>query len=95
MKTLAHENIILNEYRPLGLVDPLLNSLFVLTNSKLRWSAKYKSWYNTSTLNLSNIGSDDINANVDGFLEIKYLSEDDYEVNLFTTCPRVLDIFKL
>ena len=82
-KTLAHENIILNEYRPLGLVDPLLNSLFVLANSKFRWSAKYKSWYNTSTLNLSNIGSNDINASVDGFLEIKYLSEDDYEVNLF------------
>ena len=82
-KTLAHENIILNEYRPLALVDTLLNSLFVLANSKFRWSAKYKSWYNTSTLNLSNIGSNDINASVDGFLEIKYLSEDDYEVNLF------------
>jgi hypothetical protein len=82
-KTLAHENIILNEYRPLGLVDPLLNSLFVLANFKFSWSAKYNSWYNTSTLNLSNIGNDDINASVDGFLEIKYFSEDDYMVSVF------------
>lgn len=82
-KTLQHESIILNEYRSIALADPLLNSLFVITNSQLNWSSKHNAWYNNSSINLSNIGINDINAAIDGFLEVKYLSEGFFEFNIF------------
>jgi len=82
-KTLQHESIILNEYRSIALADPILNSLFVITNSQLNWSSKHSAWYNNSSINLSNIGINDINAAIDGFLEVKYLSEDFFEFNIF------------
>ena len=80
---IAFENLILSEYKSLIDADPLLNSMFVFSNSNLSWSQKEKSWYNTSVLNLSNIGLDDINASIDGFIEIKYTNEYKYNFKLF------------
>ena len=77
------ENLILSEYKSLVEADPLLNSMFVFSNSNFSWSQKEKSWYNTSVLNLSNIGLDDINASIDGFIEIKYSDEYKYNFKLF------------
>ena len=80
-KTVAYENTILSEYKSLVEADGLLNSLLVFSNTPFSWSQKDKAWYNTSTVNLSNIGPRDVNASIDGFIEVRYINE--YE-SLFT-----------
>ncbi|MBV19769.1 MAG: hypothetical protein CL870_01550 [Cytophagia bacterium] len=82
-KTLAYENMILSEYKSLTESESLLNSTFVFPNTNFNWSQKYNSWYNTSVINLSNVGSRDVNASIDGFIEIKYINDYDYVFNLF------------
>ena len=82
-KTIAYENMILSEYKSLVEADVLLSNLFVFSNTKFSWSSKESSWYNTSTLNLSNIGSQDINAAIDGFVEFKNTGQYQYLINIF------------
>ena len=82
-KTIAYENMILSEYKSLIEADGLLNSVFVFPNTKFSWSSKESSWYNTSTINLSNIGSRDVNAAIDGFVEFKNTGQYQYLVNIF------------
>ena len=82
-KTVAYENSILSEYRPLTDADGILNSIFVFPNTKFSWSQKEKAWYNASSVNLSNIGPRDVNASIDGFIEIAYTDESQYLFNLF------------
>ena len=82
-KTLAYENMILSEYKSLTESEALLNSTFVFPNTNFSWSQINNSWYNTSVLNLSNVGSRDVNASIDGFVEIKYISDYDYIFTLF------------
>ena len=82
-KTIAYENLILSEYKSLVEADGLLSSLFVFPNTKFSWSPKENSWYNTSTINLSNIGSRDVNAAIDGFVEFKYVDEYQSQVSMF------------
>ena len=54
--------------------------MFVFSNSNFSWSQKEK--FGIFVLNLSNIGLDDINASIDGFIEIKY-SDDIISFKLF------------
>ena len=82
-KTLAYENMILSEYKSLTESESLLNSTFVFPNTNFSWSQEKNSWYNTSVVNLSNVGSRDVNASIDGFVEIKYISDYDYVFSLF------------
>ncbi len=82
-KTVAYENIILSEYKSLIEADGIINNAFVFPNTKFTWSSKESSWYNTSTINLSNIGPRDVNASIDGFLEIKNIDEYQSLVNVF------------
>ena len=82
-KTIAYENLILSEYKSLVEADGLLSSLFVFPNTKFSWSPKENSWYNTSTINLSNVGSRDVNASIDGFVEFKYIDEYQSQVSMF------------
>ena len=82
-KTLAYENMILSEYKSLTESEAVLNSTFVFPNTNFSWSQKNNSWYNTSVVNLSNIGPRDVNASIDGFVEIKHISDYDYVFSLF------------
>ena len=82
-KTTAYENVILSEYKSLVEADGLLNSVFVFPNTQFSWSSKEGSWYNTSSVNLSNIGSRDVNAAIDGFVEFKNTDLNQYIVNIF------------
>ncbi len=81
--TINYENMILSEYKSLSESDQLLNGMFVFANSNFSWSPKHSTWHNTSVLNLSNIGVRDINASMDGFMEIKYKNDYNYDFNLF------------
>ena len=82
-KITTYENSILSSYKSLLEADPLLNSFFVFPNTKLNWSPSNNSWYNSSVINLSNIGALDINASMDGFFEITYLNDYEYVFSLF------------
>ena len=82
-KITTYENSILSSYKSLLEADPLINSFFVFPNTNLNWSPSNNSWYNSSVINLSNIGDLDINASMDGFFEISYLNDYDYIFSLF------------
>jgi hypothetical protein len=60
-----------NQHVALNLASPKLNVALVLANADLRWSNKFNSFYSTGQLGVSNIAATDINAQMDGFVEIR------------------------
>ncbi|HZY79674.1 MAG TPA: hypothetical protein VFE50_09135 [Cyclobacteriaceae bacterium] len=60
----------LQAYVPLATVPGLAKPL-VFSSVNLKWSQKYKAFYSTGNLGLSNIGKNDINGAFDGFMEIR------------------------
>tara|TARA_B100001989_G_scaffold231869_1_gene190800 strand:+ start:3617 stop:8161 length:4545 start_codon:yes stop_codon:yes gene_type:complete len=82
-KVESYENTILNSYRSLLELDPIMSSFFVLPNTKLNWSSSSNSWYNTSVINVSNIGDIDINASMDGFFELEHKNDYNYILSFF------------
>ena len=60
-----------NQHVSLNLASPKLNAMLVLANANLRWSAKFNSFYSTGRLGVSNIAATDVNAQMDGFVEIR------------------------
>jgi hypothetical protein len=71
------------DYTPLVEISELLNKFLVISGVKMNWSPDENSWYNTSKIAISNIYRDDINTQVDGFLEIKKDDIDNDIFNLF------------
>lgn len=68
----SYESASLADYVELVNVAPLvLGKTMAFSNVKMSWSQRNQAWYNTSKLGLSNIMTTDINAKVDGFIEIK------------------------
>jgi len=78
-----YENGTLNDYVPLISSSPQMNKTLVISNVDLNWSNNHRAWYNTSPIGLSNIKINDINATVDGFLEIKKNDDGSDFVSLF------------
>jgi len=60
-----------NAHAPLNTASPKLNAAIVLANANLRWSDKYNAFYSIGKLGVSNMGTADINAQMDGLLEIR------------------------
>ncbi|WP_020596383.1 hypothetical protein [Spirosoma panaciterrae] len=60
-----------NQHVPLNQASPKLNAMLVMANANLRWSPKYNAFYSTGQLGVSNIMATDINAQMDGFVEIR------------------------
>ncbi len=60
-----------NQHVPLNQASPRLNAMLVLANANLRWSAKFNTFYSTGQLGVSNMMATDINAQMDGFVEIR------------------------
>jgi len=71
-----------NQHVPLGQASPKLNAMLVLANANLRWSDKFGSFYSTGQLGVSNIANTDINAQMDGFIEIRKTTNGD-EVSIY------------
>ncbi len=61
----AKEHIALNNF------TSAFNSGLVFSDIKMRWSEKYNSFYSIGNLGLSNLGINDINAKVPGFIEYR------------------------
>lgn len=60
-----------NQHVALSQASPKLNAMLVLANANLRWSTKYNTFYSTGQLGVSNMTATDINAQMDGFVEIR------------------------
>ncbi|ADB41583.1 hypothetical protein Slin_5618 [Spirosoma linguale DSM 74] len=60
-----------NQHVPLGQASPKLNAMLVLANANLRWSTKYNTFYSVGKLGVSNMMATDVNAQMDGFIEIR------------------------
>ena len=60
-----------NQHAPLNQASPKLNAMLVLANANLRWSTKYNAFYSTGRLGVSNMMATDVNAQMDGFVEIR------------------------
>lgn len=59
------------EYKPLYEAGPLFAAEIVMSNIDLKWSQTHHSYYSTGRIGLANLGRNDINAEVDGMLEIR------------------------
>lgn len=72
----------LQEYTSLVSISQRLIKTIAISNVDLFWSKENKAWYSVGKIGVANMGSNDINASADGFLEIKK-TEDGDVVNLF------------
>lgn len=79
----SYESKSERNYIPLMGISPAFDKTLVLSNVKLAYSKKDKAWYNTSRIGLSNLNKSDVNATVDGFLEIKKDQDGHDQVHLF------------
>ena len=71
------------DYRPLTDASSKFNAAVVLSNVDLRWSAAQNSFYSLGgTIGVSNLGSNDINAQMDGYVEIRKRNKGD-EVSIY------------
>lgn len=60
-----------NQHVSLATASPKLNATLVLANANLRWSDKFNSFYSIGQLGVSNMLNTDINAQMDGYVEIR------------------------
>lgn len=64
-------------YTPLQKVSPKFLHTVVLSQVDLRWNDKLRAWYSVGKIGLVSIGKKDINALIDGYIEIKKESTGD------------------
>jgi hypothetical protein len=77
-------------YVPLLSISPRLNRSLVISTANLVWSAKDKAWYSTGKIGVSNILRQDINAMLDGFVEIRKTENHGEIVNIFIQASPVV-----
>ena len=65
-------NASLQQYTPITSIISKLGRGIVISDVDLKWNAREAAWYSVGQLGISNIGQQDINAKVEGYLEIKY-----------------------
>ncbi|GAA5034288.1 hypothetical protein GCM10011506_27510 [Marivirga lumbricoides] len=65
-----YEQAIFNDYVPLHSISSALTRTLNITNLDLKWSVDQSAWYSVGKIGFSNTGSTDVNANIDGFVEI-------------------------
>lgn len=76
------DNRSMSGYVPLPAFSSRMIGSLVFSRLDLRWSPEYNAWYSVESLGLSNILRADINASLEGFLEIQKTQDGD-NVNIF------------
>ncbi|GAA4437052.1 hypothetical protein GCM10023091_15810 [Ravibacter arvi] len=59
------------EHKPLTEASPVFNLPIVLSSVNLHWSEATKSFYGSERMGISNLGTNDINAQAEGLVEIR------------------------
>ncbi|WP_266362192.1 hypothetical protein [Tellurirhabdus rosea] len=67
----AYQTKAQNQHVSLTQADPKLIASLVLSNLNLRWADKQNAFYSVGTIGVSNIENTDINAQMEGFVEIR------------------------
>lgn len=80
---LKYREDMLSGYKSLLSASSELAKSLVISGVKMKWNPAFKAWHNTSKIDLSHMGRTDINAKVDGFLEIKRDDSNEDVMNLF------------
>ncbi|MBW3545817.1 MAG: hypothetical protein KY428_09525 [Bacteroidetes bacterium] len=75
------EDKTLMTYTPVFKMSSSLEKNLVITDLNLKWSEEKKAWYSQGKIGLSNVGTTDVNALVDGFVEIRKSSGLGNQVN--------------
>ncbi|AKD02460.1 hypothetical protein POKO110462_16670 [Pontibacter korlensis] len=70
-------------YVPLPKLSKKLERSLVLSNVDLRWSNEQKAWYSVGGISVASSLKDDINASMNGYLEMKQDMHGEPVVNLF------------
>ena len=78
-----YEQSSLKDYTPLVSVDRTLERQLLISGTKMKWDKDQKAWHNTTKLGISHVYQSDLNAKLDGFLEIKKDESGSEIVNLF------------
>ena len=71
------------KYEPLQKLSPKLLHTLVLNKVNLRWSEKSKAWYSVGKIGLVSVGKKDLNALIDGHIEIRKGDGNTDEVNIY------------
>ncbi len=79
----AWEDKSLQTYTPVVSISSDLAKSLMITDMNLKWNEQKKAWYSMGKIGLSNIGAHDINAVVDGFVEIRKSAELGNVINVF------------
>ncbi|CCH03393.1 hypothetical protein FAES_5394 [Fibrella aestuarina BUZ 2] len=66
-----YRNRAQNQHVVLSSASPKLNTSLVLADANLRWSELHNAFYSVGKLGVSNIQTADINAQMDGYIEIR------------------------
>ncbi len=69
-------------YKPLFDASPKFNATLVLSNVNLRWSAPQNAFYSVGKIGVSNLGNTDINAELEGMVEIRKNARGD-EISIY------------
>jgi hypothetical protein len=78
----SYINRAIATHRSLAEASPKMNATVVLSNVNLRWSGQQNAFYSVGKIGVSNLGTSDINAQMEGMLEIRKGSRGD-EVSLY------------
>ncbi|MFY0605541.1 MAG: hypothetical protein JXR10_02430 [Cyclobacteriaceae bacterium] len=79
----GYEKASLKDYEPLHDVSESLEKSLLISGVKLKWSQSHRSFYNTTKLAISNIYDNDVNAKLDGFIEIAKDESNNDVLNIF------------
>ncbi|MEQ8240536.1 MAG: hypothetical protein RIA69_15055, partial [Cyclobacteriaceae bacterium] len=81
--TRSYEQASLKGYKPLFNYSENLEASILISNTKMKWSQPESAWYNYTKIGISNILDNDVNAKMDGFMEIKKDASGQDMFNLF------------
>lgn len=71
------------EYLPIASFTPKMIGSLVFSKVNMEWSPEHNAWYSKEKVGLSNILKADLNALIDGFIEIKRSAERGTIMNIF------------
>lgn len=76
-ETKVYADKLAAEYKPLSVASPSLDLPMVLSNVTLHWSQLHNAFYSSGLIGMANLGKHDINAQMEGMLEIRKTDQGD------------------
>ncbi len=81
--TVEYDRRSQEDYLPIASFTSKMAGSLVFSNVDMEWSSSHHAWYSKNKVGLSNILKADINASIDGFIEIQRSDEKGTVMNIF------------